>query len=177
MVSPDAREKFQAARWLVDLDPTARIALLNVLEEHRVTPGTEILVQGRPNDRIIFQLEGTTVATRHYDGHSDDLTSRLESPSVYGEISFFRPTPGLATVRAQTPVWLLTLDHHGHEAFRRADPRSAEQFTLALLRVLAERFEMIDRRVTDFLAEHGNHHPRASEWNDFRSRLFEEANI
>lgn len=177
MISSAAREEFQAAPWLTALDATARLALLNVLEEHRVAPGAELLVQGQPNDRIIFQLQGTTLATRHYDGHRDELRAELASPAVFGEISFFRPTPGLATVRATTPVWFLTLNHQGHEAFRRADPGSAEQFTLALLRVLAERFEVIDHQVTAFLAEHSDHHPRASEWSDFRARLFEESNI
>jgi CRP-like cAMP-binding protein len=177
MISPAARERFQSAPWLTELDPTARLALLNVLEEHRVPPGTELLVQGQPNDRIIFQLAGTSIATRQYDSPREELRAPLESPCVYGEISFFRPTPGLATVRAVTPVWFLTLDRPGYDALRRADPRTAEQLARAILRVLAERFEVLDRRVTDFLAEHENHHPRASEWNDFRARLFEESNI
>jgi CRP/FNR family cyclic AMP-dependent transcriptional regulator len=177
MVSPAAAEQFLAAPWLSDLDATARLALLNVLQEHHADAGTELLTQGKSNDRIIFQLRGETVATRTYPGRHEELVARLPSPTVYGEISFFRPTTCLATVRACTPVWYLSLDRHGHEALRRADPRTAEQFAVATLKIIADRFEMIDRRVTDFLAEHENHHPRASEWNTFRSRLFEESNI
>jgi len=124
MVSPAAREAFQAAPWLGDLDATARIALLNVLEEHRVSPGSELLLQGRPNDRIIFQLEGTSLATRHYDGHRDELRARLESPAIYGEISFFRPTPGLATVRAVTAGAMVTcLDDNSAKEVTPSRPR------------------------------------------------------
>jgi CRP-like cAMP-binding protein len=177
MISSAARDTFLNTSWLSELDATARLAVLQVLEEHRAAPGTELIVQGRPNNRIIFQLAGTTAATRHYDGRRDELRTTLESPAVYGEVSFLRPTPGLATVRALTPVWYLTLDHHGHEALRRADPRSAEQLALAILRVLADRFQVLDGRITDFLAGQEDHHPRASEWSDFRARLFEESTI
>lgn len=179
MVSPAAAERFLEAPWLGDLDAAARAALLNVLEERRAEAGEALLVQDQPNDRIIFQLEGAAVAVRIYGHRRPALSARLAAPTVYGEISFFRPGPGwaTATVRADTPLWVLTLDRHGHEALRRADPRSAEQFAVATLRILAERFEVIDRRVTDFLAEHEDHHPRASEWSDFRSRLFEESTL
>ena len=177
MVSPEAAERFLAAPWLADLDSTARLALLNVLTEHRAEAGAALLTQGEPNDRIIFQMEGSALAVRSYPGRHDDLSATLTSPTVYGEISFFRRNACLATVRAATPLWFLTLDHHGHEAFRRVDPKTAEQFAVATVRILTERFDMLDRRVTDFLAEHEHHHPRASEWNAFRSRLFEESNI
>jgi CRP-like cAMP-binding protein len=177
MVSPAAAELFLAAPWLSDLDSTARHALLNVLQEHRAEAGTELLAQGRPNERIIFQLEGESIATRVYPERGESLGARLTSPNVYGEISFFRPTDCLATVRTSTPVWYLTLDHHGHDALRRADPATAEKLAIAALRIIADRFDMIDRRVTDFFAEHQNHKPRSSEWNAFRSRLFEESSI
>ena len=40
-----------------------------------------------------------------------------------------------------------------------------------------ERFDMLDKRVSDYLAGHGDEPPRATEWSSFRARLFEEPHI
>ncbi len=110
------------------------------------------------------------------------------APSVFGETSFFRGSPSIVTVRATTPVTFLTLDHPAHDALRRADPRAAEQLALSFVRVLADRFDMLDRRVSDFISQgcddntpstngHPADTPRRNEWAAFRARLFEEKTL
>jgi hypothetical protein len=49
---------------------------------------------------------------------------------------------------------------------------------LAVVRTLSERFDLLDKLFTDYIA----HHPDApantvSEWSRFRARLFEEHKI
>ena len=177
MVSTAAAERFQAAPWLADLDSTARLALLNVLEEGRAPAGSVLLAEGRPNDRITFLIEGTAQIVRSYRERAEELVATLHAPAPFGETSFFRGEPSIVAVRTVTAAWFLTLNRDAYNLFRRADPRTAEQFALATVRLLAERFDLLDRRVSDFLAEHAIDQPKASEWAAFRARLFEESNL
>ncbi len=52
-------------------------------------------------------------------------------------------------------------------------PRIAEELAQAIVRLLAERFDLLDKRV----AEISHDHLRASELARFRARMFEEANL
>lgn len=177
MVSPAASDRFLASPWMTEMDSASLIAVLNVLVEAREAQGAILLAQGQPNDHIAFLIEGTATVTRVLDSGKTEVLTTLSAPSVFGLTSFFRPQPPGFSVRADTPVWVLTLDHHAHNLLRRADSRAAEGLALAAVRVLADRFDMLDKRMTADMAQHPEGHPKANEWTSFRSRLFDEANI
>ncbi|MBX6316307.1 MAG: cyclic nucleotide-binding domain-containing protein [Isosphaeraceae bacterium] len=177
MVSTAAAERFLAAPWLSDLDATSRLAVLNVLQERREPAGTDLLKQGEPNDHISFLIEGSVAILRSFPDGRVETVATLSAPSVFGETSFFRVTESIVTARAITPVWLLTLDHLAHSLLRRMDPRAAEQLALAAVRVLAERFDLLDKRVSDYIGSKPVGHPKSTEWAAFRARLFEESNL
>ena len=172
-----AAERFLAAPWLAEVDPAARRALLDVLQEDRAPAGAVVLEQGEPNDRLSFLIEGTVSIHRSYPGGRTETVASLTAPATFGETSFFRSTPPIVSVRAESALWRLTLDHAAHDRLRRNDRRAAEQLALAAVRVLAERFDMPDRRISDYMAQHPDGPDRATEWSNFRARLFEEANI
>jgi len=73
---------------------------------------------------------------------------------------------------------MLTLHHPAHDRLRRENPRAAEELALAVVRTLSERFDLLDKLFTDYIAHHpdapGN---TASEWSRFRASLFEEQKI
>lgn len=175
MVSPAADERFMSTPLLSDLDSAARQAVLNVLQEDREPTNTILLEQGHENDHIAFLIEGTATVYRTRPGGRVETLTELTAPSIFGLTSFFRPLPPGFSVRATSPVWLLTLDHPAHDILRRVDPRAAEQLALAAVRVLADRFDLLDKRVSDDMAQHPEDHPKATEWAKFRSRLFEES--
>lgn len=167
-------ERFLSASWLAQMDAPNRRALFSILREGRAPADSCLLAEGDLNSRITFLIEGSVVLLRSYPGRDDEKIATLVAPAPFGQTSFFRGKPSLITVRALTPVRFLTLDHGSYEGFRTSNPRAAEQFALATVRILAERFDLIDRRVSEFLRElHENDH-KASEWSDFRARLFSE---
>ncbi|HEV3165111.1 MAG TPA: cyclic nucleotide-binding domain-containing protein [Isosphaeraceae bacterium] len=177
MVTAAAADRFLAAPLLAEADAASRRAVLEVLSEEHAPAGAVLLEQGKPNDRIAFLIEGTVSVVRSYpDGRKENVAT-LTAPSVFGETSFFRPTPAIVSVRANSPVWLLTLDHPAHERLRRENLKAAEQLAVAAARVLSERFDMLDKRISDYMAQHPEGHPRATEWSNFRARLFEGATI
>lgn len=177
MVSTAAAERFLAAPWLADVDSAARQELLDVLTEHRATAGAILLEQGHPNDHIAFLIDGTATVYRDRPNAPAETLTTLAAPSLFGLTSFFRPTPPNFNVRATSAVWFLSLDHDAHAILRRIDPRATEQLALMAVRIMADRFDMLDRKISEDLAAHPENHPRVNEWSSFRARLFDESNI
>ena len=177
MVPPDAAEQFLQAPWMPAMESAARRSVLAVLHDDRAAPGTTLVAQGKLNGRIHFLLDGTVEMVRAFPGGHEEVVGTLQAPTVLGELSFFRRCPCLMSVRTTTPARFLVLDHDAHETLRRNDPRAAEQLAIAAIQLLAERFEGLDRKVTDFLADQDKAQrlARSSEWTAFRGRLFEES--
>ena len=177
MVSPEAAERFIDSPLLAELDAAARAAVLNVLGEERAETGAILLEQGHENDHIAFLIEGSaTVLRRKPNGRAEVLTT-LTAPAVFGLTSFFRPVPPNFSVRADSPVWLLTFNHEAHDLLRRVDLRAAEELALFALRVMADRFDLLDRRISQELAGVVDNAPKHSEWMSFRAKLFDESAI
>ena len=177
MIEGQAAERFLAAPLLAGVDLEARRAVLECLREGGAREGALLLEQDHPNDRLSILIEGTAVVERTYPGGRKEVLASLTAPAVFGTTSFFGPNPSSVAVRATSDVAVLTLDHPSHERLRRANPRAAEALALAVVRVLAERFDMLDKRVTESLAEQEHDHPKMTEWSGFRARLFEESSL
>jgi CRP-like cAMP-binding protein len=178
MVNEEAARRFMAAPWLVEVEREPKLALLNALTEERAAAGTVLLSQGQPNDHLTFIIDGTVELERTFGNGRKEIITTLTAPAVFGTTSFFQPKPPTVTVRARTDVWMLTLHHPAHNALRRDNPRAAEALALAVVRQLSERFDLIDRLFTDYIAQHhevpGN---TVSEWSRFRARLFDEHRV
>lgn len=174
MTQTSACERFLTLPWLADLNADAKTALLDCMREESAPPGTIFVEQGEPNPLLSFVVEGTVLLTRTYpDGHIERVAS-LSAPSVFGETAFFTGSPSLVRTKAMSQVLRLVLDHAGHERFRAGNPKAAEMLALAVVRLLADRFDIIDKRVSE-LTRHD--HAKASELARFRTRLFEDATL
>jgi CRP-like cAMP-binding protein len=178
MTSTEATERFLNAPWLADLDPTSRQALLMVLQEGRAPAGAALLSQGQPNDRVTFLIDGSVELIRNEPGRPRESVAVLDAPTVFGVTSFFgHNRSSTISIEARTSVWYLTLDRLAYSLLRRSDPRASEQFMHAVVRVLAERFDMLDRRVSQVLAQRGDGAHADNELAAFRARLFEESQL
>ncbi len=177
MIDTEAAERFMSAPWLAEMDRDIKRAILNAMVEARAPTGAALLAQGQPNDHLTFLIEGTAAIERKFDNGRREVITMLTAPAVFGTTSFFQPKPPTATVRATSDVWMLSLYHPAHEALRVANPRAAEALALAVVRVLSERFDLIDKLFAQFTAQHSEVPAGQSEWAKFRSRLFEERGI
>jgi CRP/FNR family cyclic AMP-dependent transcriptional regulator len=177
LVSTDESERFLASPLLAGVNDEARAAVFRRLVEDRVPTGTALLVQGKPNDKLWFVIEGSVAIERKQaDGHLDVMAT-MSAPAIFGTTTFFRSNVPSASILAKTNLVLGSLDRPTYESLRSEDPRTAEALALAILRVLAERFDLLDVKISALMAEHGDDHPRSNEWANFRSRLFEEPSL
>jgi CRP-like cAMP-binding protein len=176
MVEGEAAERFLSAPFLADVEPALRRALLMVLVEDREPAGKVLLQNGQRNDHLSFLIGGSAAIERQRkEGGRIEILATLHAPSIFGTTTFFTPSPPTFSVRAATDVWLLTLYHAAHEQLRRGNPLAAEAFALASLRVLSERFDLLDRTFSDYMARHPDDPDKLTEWAGFRARLFQES--
>jgi CRP-like cAMP-binding protein len=175
MIGEDAAKRFMTAPWLAEADRQTKLALLDALAEERARPGSVLLEQGQPNDHLTFLIDGSVDLERIFGTGRKEIVTTLSAPSVFGTTSFFQPRPPTVTARARTEVWMLTLYRPAHEHLRQENPRAAEALALAVVRTLSERFDMIDKAFSDYIAQHPDVPANTvSEWSRFRARLFEE---
>lgn len=174
MIDHEAAQRFLAAPQFADINPDSLRTLLDAMVEARASAGTVLLEQGHPNDHLSILIGGSATIERTFPNRHKEVLATLNAPALFGTTSFFRPNPSTVTVRATSDVWLLTLYHPAHEKLRAEKPRAAEALLLAVVRVLADRFDLLDQRVSDHLAQHADDHPKVNEWSGFRARLFEE---
>ncbi len=151
-----------------------RRAIFRALRPEPLATGAPLIAQGVRNDRLWFLVDGEVVVDRlQPDGRVDRLAT-LSGPAIYGTTTFFRPASPTASIRATHDLVAWTLDHAALDRLRAEDPGASEALALSVVRVLCERFDMLDRKLADLMAEHADDHPRANEWSSFRARLFEE---
>lgn len=177
MIDPEAIRRFMAAPWLGELDPESKRAIVEVLVEARAQPGAILLEQDQPNDHLSFLIAGTAQIERTFERGRREVLTTIAAPSVFGTTSFFRPDPPSVAVRATSDVWTLSLYHPEHEALRRVHPRAAEALAVAILRALSERFDLMDKLLSEYFAKYRGETERTSEWAGFRSRLFDETGL
>lgn len=177
MIDPEATQRFMAAPWLGEVDAESKRAILDALVEARAPRGVILLEQDQPNDHLSFLIDGTAQIERTFEKGRREVIATIAAPSVFGTTSFFRPDPPSVAVRATSDVWVLSLYHPEHEALRRDNPRAGEALAVAILRALSERFDLMDRLLTDYFARHRHESARTSEWAGFRARLFDEGGL
>jgi CRP/FNR family cyclic AMP-dependent transcriptional regulator len=176
MIQAEATERFMAAHWLGEVGPDGKKAILDALVEAKAPAGVTLLEQDQPNDHLSFLIAGTAEIVRTFENGRREVIATLKAPSVFGTTSFFRPDPPTVAVRSTSDVWILSLYHPAHEDLRRDHPRAAEALAVAILRALSERFDLMDRLLSDYITRHGES-PRNSEWAGFRARLFDEQRL
>jgi CRP-like cAMP-binding protein len=177
MIDPEASQRFMAAPWLGEVDSEGKRAILEALVEARASSGAVLLEQDQPNDHLSFLISGTAQIERNFENGRREVITRIVAPTVFGTTSFFRPDPPSVGVRATSDVWTLSLYHPAHEALRVANPRAAEALAVAILRALSERFDLMDRLLTEYFTKHRAEPLRTSEWAGFRARLFDESGL
>lgn len=177
MIDPVATQRFMSAPWLGEVDPESKRAILEALVEGRAPKGAVLLEQDQPNDHLAFLIDGSAQIDRTFANGRREVITSITSPSVFGTTSFFRPDPPSVAVRATSDVWMLSLYHPEHEALRQSHPRAAEALAVAILRALSERFDLIDKLLSDYFTKHRGDSAPKSEWAGFRARLFDEGGL
>ena len=110
--------------------------------------GESVIVQGDLGDCMYVILDGRAEVIRT-EGPTQFVLAQLSKGDVFGEMSVIKRSKRSATVKALTFLRVLTVDYKTFLRRVQEDPSIA----LNLLRVMSERIERLDAKLTELQPE------------------------
>lgn len=145
-------------------------------------PGEHVLRQGRSSRNLWVVLDGICeVVKEPAEGDGSPIQTPivlavLEPYHQFGEMSFFRPAPHSASVRAKTPVKLLRIERGDYERMIEQGSPAAYKLACKVVESLADRLQRMDEWVAK-LTHQVPPTPPIGEWENFRKKLFNSWNL
>ncbi|HEV3005072.1 MAG TPA: cyclic nucleotide-binding domain-containing protein [Pirellulales bacterium] len=150
--------------------------LAAIADELEFAPGEVVLEQGAQSQQLWILLAGTCeVCHQRPNGKTPSkpvVLATLEPYSNFGEMSFFRPAPHSASVRAQTAVKLLAIERARYDALACHESLPACKLAINTVASLAERLRRMDDWVDELLSK-GAAPEKIPEWSRLRATLFD----
>ena len=112
-------------------------------------PDQVIFRQGDTGDKAYVVIEGEVDVVLESE-HGEKIVASLGANEIFGEMALLSKMPRTTTIRARTPVVLLSLSQ---DVFLRMVEENSE-IAVAMMRVLAERLASTLRKYGMLMAEH-----------------------
>jgi CRP-like cAMP-binding protein len=155
------------------MNEAERQQILAVSDTMEFAPGEVVLRQGKRSQNLLVVLEGRCQVVKEAgDRHPGSFVLAEFGPrDHFGDMSFFRPAPHSANVRATTELKLLRVQRKDYDILLADQSLAAYKLAYNLLDGLADRLRRMDGWVSELLLD--DSHPRAtSEWSSFRDKMF-----
>jgi CRP-like cAMP-binding protein len=124
----------QTAPLFKGLSLLERRGLVSRFRLHEIPAGSVVIREGQPSDGLNIALAGKLLVV-HREASQERVLAHLSSGDIYGEMSLLTGGPAVATIRAETKVWVLTLPRRDFEEAIRGRPAMRQ----TLERLAAER--------------------------------------
>jgi len=123
--------------------------ILSLLSEEKYKPGETIIIEGTPNDKILFITEGRVSIIR-----GDKVIYDLSEGNTFGEMEVLDVMPCAATIKAVTDVTVITITNISFREIYKIDMKSFSLLLMNLARDLSRRLRvaneiMIEGKVID----------------------------
>ena len=138
MIDPSTVQKYALFGGLLE-DQISRI--LPLMEQKTYQAGNNILTEGEHNDRICFMLEGRAEVRKN----GVPLAEFKEGDS-FGEMEILDVMPTVATIRALTPVSVITLSNKALHEIYKTDLPAFSMMVMNLARDLSRRLRRMDEK-------------------------------
>ncbi len=163
---------------LANFNETERRQMADIINLKHFAPGELVVRQGEDSRNLWVMVEGKCeiVKRLEHGPHKSLVLAVVEPYSHFGEMSFFSPASHSASVRAQTAVTVLRIDHRDYDDLIRQGIWAAYKLAYNTVRSLSDRL----RRMDEWVAELAAYNPpggRVPEWSAFRDKLFNDWNV
>jgi CRP/FNR family transcriptional regulator, cyclic AMP receptor protein len=146
------------------------LELLSASEDVVLGLGDTVFQAGDPGRNLYLLLEGTVEIDLSVPKLGERVLARLESGSVFGEMSFFHPAPHAATAKCLTDARMMRLPRAHFDALAARNPRLAFRVTTNAAEILASRLQHTDEWIAEHLTRQREHEIREN-WRKFRENL------
>jgi CRP-like cAMP-binding protein len=162
------------------LNETECRQLTDIATVQRFVPGEVLVKQGEMSRTFSILLEGSCEVVRQFDelASLDEavVLAVLGRYSHFGEMSFFKPAPHSASVRAKTTGQAIRIERVDYDDLILDGVWGAYKLAYNVTQTLADRL----RRMDEWIGELMTHRPPEEcegEWTKFREKLFTEWNL
>jgi CRP-like cAMP-binding protein len=115
-----------------------------LMAEEKYSPGDAIIVEGIPNDRILFIVEGRVSIIK-----GETVIYDLDEGNTFGEMEVLDIMPCAATIKAVTDVTVLSISNASLREIYRNDLKSYTLLLMNLARDLSRRLRVANDIMID----------------------------
>ena len=118
--------------------------ILPLMELESYGPDTDIIVEGRINDRIYFLISGDVAVIK--GGVS---LTRLGEGEIFGEMEVLDVMPSAATIRSLCDVTVMAISNKAFREIYKSDIKAFSLMTMNLARDLSRRLRKMNEKAVD----------------------------
>jgi len=118
--------------------------IIPLMEEEHYSPGAIILLEGAPNDKILFLLEGRVSIIK-----GKTIIYDLAEGNTFGEMEVLDVMPCAATVKAVTDVDVISISNKSFHEIYKNDIKSFSLLLMNLARDVSRRLRVANEIMVD----------------------------
>jgi CRP-like cAMP-binding protein len=141
MVLPLTLQKYSLFGGLL---PAQIERILPLMEQESYEPGDDIIVEGTPNDKIRFILDGRVAVVK-----KGIILSEFGEGDAFGEMEVLDVMPSAATIKALATTTVMSISNRTLREIYKVDVKTFSLIIMNLARDLSRRLRRMDERVAD----------------------------
>jgi CRP-like cAMP-binding protein len=141
MITLQTLQKYSIFGGLLE-DQIEKILPLMQLETFK--PGTDIIVEGSPNDKIYFIIDGEVSVIK-----GGVVLSTLKTGTTFGEMEVLDVMPSAATIRSLADVTVMFFSNKALREIYRQDIKTFSLVIMNLARDLSRRLRIMDEKAVE----------------------------
>ena len=145
MIAPEKLQKYSLFGGLLE-DQINKI-LPHMIEEFW-DAGEDIIIEGDPNDKIRFILEGRVAVLKQ-----NIILYEFDEGNTFGEMEVLDVMPSAATIKTLTPTKTFSISNKGLREIYKNDIHSFSLIIMNLARDLSRRLRLMDKKIISGVAE------------------------
>jgi len=141
MIEPKTLQKYSLFGGLSEEQIKTAVSLLT---QETYSPGDSIIVEGTPNDRIFFIIEGRVSVIR-----KEKIIYDLAEGNTFGEMEVLDVMPSAATVKAVNTVTVMSISNMTLREIYKNDIKEFSLLVMNLARDLSRRLRVANEMLID----------------------------
>jgi CRP-like cAMP-binding protein len=118
--------------------------IIPLLKEDKLGPDEFIIIEGKPNDKIFFLIEGQVSVSR-----KDTLLTKFGEGEAFGEMEVLDVMPAVASIKSISNVTLMSISNKTLREIYKIDLKIFSLLIMNLARDLSRRLRKTDEKLAD----------------------------
>ena len=123
------------------LDEGQIIKILPMVELENFEPDTDIIVEGRPNDKVYFIVEGNVKVIKE-----GVVLANLGIGETFGEMEVLDVMPSAATIKSHSEVMIMSISNKALKEISKIDIKTYSLLIMNLARDISRRLRRMNNK-------------------------------